>query len=255
MFDPRTQRWNGALPVPRSERSSTPGVATCELSMPATVAAPLYSWIRDVQPAEQQQGPCCAGMAWANWLEAMLRRWAPRTVPMGRWQLDGERVWRRGRELFWKGELDGGLYVSQGFAALLSLGWLPPAAQLRRIPVDWASIGFALLDSPLVQAHQVHAGWYRPDPQNGCIDHKPEPAEDDGFHCTLLIGRSVQFQHGVTTHFYQSMNSWGDSWGWNGLFVMTELEWIEGSIPDGLYTADVHGLAEWQGWRDGVRML
>lgn len=247
-------RWNGALPVPASARSSTPGAALCELPLPAKREVPLYSWIRDVLPAESQNGPSCVGQAWANWLEAMLRRWARGAVPLGRWQLDGERVWRRARELFWNGDLSGGIYLSQGYAALIDLGWIPPDSKLRKIPEDWSSLGVALLEGPIVQAHQVHAGWYRPAPQNGCIDHKPEPTDADGYHATLLIGRSVRMEHGVTTRYLEGLNSWGERWGWHGCYLMTEAEWLEGLMPGGIYTADVY-LQKWTGWREGVRMV
>jgi hypothetical protein len=253
-WDPSTIRWNGALPVPASSLTTTPGVPTCELTLPPLNDVPLYSWIRYVLPSEQQRGPCCVGMAWANWLEAMLRHWAPHVLPRGTWQLDGERVWRRGRELFWKGDLEGGLYPSQGFAALLDLGWIPPDSRLRKIGSNWAAVGAALLAGPICQGHHVHAGWYRPAPENGCLDHAPVPTEGDGYHETLLIGRAVQIRDGEATRFFQGLNSWGNAWGWHGCYLMTEAEWREGLMPDGLYTADVCNLAGWPGWRDGVRM-
>jgi hypothetical protein len=179
----------------------------------------------------------------------MLRRYAEEDPFKPGDQISGEMIWKRGREMFHRGNMDGGLELPQGFEAMRDLGLIPPESQLLAISPDWASVGYALLSTPLVQGHHVHQGWENPDPKSGCIDHAYAPTAADGYHATLRIGRLVQ----DGTKFYVNLNSWGPAWGWYGLYIMTEAEDQEGRMPDGPYTANLPaGWTSWEGWKKGV---
>jgi hypothetical protein len=174
----------------------------------------------------------------------VLRRARGKYVTSGK-QISGEAIWKQGRAKYYNGDLDGGLYIDQGFLAALNLGIFPPDTRLIEIQHDWASVGKALLQAPIVQAHHIHMGWENPSYENGCIDHRESPRSSDGYHATVRIGRLVQDGR----RFYLSQNSWGRSWGFHGCFCMTEAEDAEGLMPDGLYQAALpNDWEHWDGW-------
>jgi hypothetical protein len=189
------------------------------------------------------------GQAWANWLELMLRRYVGSRIFVAPQQISGEMIWKKARQMFYKGDLTGGLELPEGFEAMKELGFIPDDSMLMNIKPDWNSVGFALLSTPIVQAHHIHSGWANPDPVNGCIDHSGHPTTSDGYHATLRVGQIKQ----EGTPFYVSQNSWGMDWGWKGLFCMTSTEDAEGLMPDALYTANMpSGWTSWEGWKKGV---
>jgi len=250
-------RFRGALRVPPVRRAferllgRIPPAPRSPAARNASAASPrLPVWFEYCVPTYEQDGASCVGHAWANWLELAVRRYQSREALLYGEQIDGARIWRRGRELFWRGDLSDGLYVHQGFHAMLDLGLLPPAARLRQVAPDWASVCAAMAAAPLVQAHRVHQGWQAPNRINGCLDHRYYPAADAGCHCTLRVGCLVQRER----RFYASLNSWGPGWGWNGLFVMDEAEDAEGLLPESLYTVDLPAgwARHWIGWRRAI---
>lgn len=212
-------------------------------------AAPATNWFEWLAPTTNQRGESCVGQAWANWMECMLRRYVGKAALAPGEQLDGWAIWKKGREMFWNGSLDGGLYLAQGFAAAVELGILPCAARLARVSPHAADLAAALADTPLVQGHLVHEGWYRPLPLNGCLDHAPAPTDAAGGHATLLAG--VLRQRGGL--YWPFLNSWGADWGWNGLGLMSTEEWQEGWIGDGPVTAILpRGWETHRGWREHI---
>lgn len=236
--------WQGAL-SPAGEPPDVPRL----YASTAVPDAPLFCWFKWCLPTYNQIGPSCVGQGWANWLEMMLRRYREDDPFKPGEQISGEAIWKRGREMFWKGRMNGGLYLPQGLEAMKDLEYVPPESPLMGVEPDWASVGYALRETPLVQGHHVHAGWENPDPQSGCLDHAPAPTNADGYHCTLRMGRLVQSGR----RFYVGQNSWGTTWGWRGLFVMTEDEDAEGRMSGPLYTANLPaGWTSWDGWKKGV---
>lgn len=244
-FDPSQHRWTGAIPKLRITPDPIPASARQETGLPAPLG-----WFDRIVPAINQTGDSCVGQGWANWVEAMLRNDLGRAALKIGQQIDGYAIYRRGREMFWNGTLDGGLYLPQGFAAAVDLGILPADSQLVDVNAECGDDLFAicrrLAKTPLVQAHKVHPGWYRPNRQNGCIDHTPDAdLESTGGHCTLRVGFLVQDE----TPYWALLNSWGQ-WGWHGVGLMTVEEDLEGWLYDGPYTVDLP--ARWYmdgGWR------
>jgi hypothetical protein len=150
--------------------------------------------------------------------------------------------------MFYRGDLDGGLTIPEGFRAMLDMGIYPPETQLVEVPNDWENVGAALLQSPLVQGHHIHDGWFNC-AENGCLDHTGSPKKSDGYHCTVRLARNVQDDR----KFYGSLNSWGNTWGWHGRFVMTVDEDAEGAMEDGPYYARLlDGWQQWEGWQKWV---
>lgn len=235
--------WCGAL--------ARPGISCVNLESAGASddGPPPSTWLPHAVPAENQNGDSCVGHAWANWIELMLRRHCGRQVLAEGEQIDGDAIWKYGRQRFWHGDLHGGLYLDQGFWACKELGLLPPGAELVQCLRGWRDQGVALEIAPLIVGHAVHDGWWKPDPKSGCLDHAPVAAGRNGYHATCRIGRLIQGD----THFYQGLNSWGSDWGWHGTFLMTESEDAEGRMSDGPYSAALpQGWESWEGWRAAI---
>ena len=224
--------WQGALAQPRKAVLG---------SVPAEWTP--RSWFGTAHVATNQIGPSCVGMAVANWVEHKLgSRLDKRT------QIDGYAIWRRGRDMFWNGTYNDGLYLYQGVAAAVSLGILPKTAKYREV-LSATAWNADLEKQPLIQAHWVHDGWNKPDTASGCIDHQYGPSNNQGGHCTLMIGMGLH----SGKNFVFSQNSWGATWGRLGFFCMTVEEHVENSasdvlaidIPDGEWEA-------WTGWKNYV---
>jgi len=239
-FDPARIRWNGCL----AGNARQPWVRS-----PSSFTTKPANWFEYALPAINQNGPSCVGQAWANWMECMLRKYLGPVFPMGK-QIEGELIWRTARKMFWGGNLDGGLYLHQGFAAMMELGILPPGSQLVALPAaDWDAVSEQLVSTPIVQSHHIHPGWFRPDPVSGLIGHASTPGDSDGYHATLLVGTGM---HDASA-YRVGLNSWGTDYAHHGFFVMTDAEWFEGICPDGLYTASLPAnWTEWTGWKKAV---
>jgi hypothetical protein len=204
------------------------------------------TWFDWCLPTYSQDGDSCVGHSWANWLECMLRRrLGPEAIHRGM-QVDGHAIWRRGREMFWGGKMTGGLYLDQGCLAAVDLGILSKSAAPVRIERTISAQSLQLRDTPLVVGHAVHAGWYNPSRENGCIDHAPRP-DGSGYHATLRVG--VLYQG--NSWYYAGQNSWGSDWGWRGYFLMTASEDQEGAMQDSPWTcADPGGPLFGPNWKN-----
>jgi hypothetical protein len=258
IFNEDPKFWTGCHPSERHpRRTAVPRLS----ALPTATPTPLYCWYRYCLPALNQKGPSCVGQAWANWLECMVRRYVPVNrqkslvgeflgTYTSRWQIDGDRLWKQARKLFYSGDMTDGLALDEGAKALLRLGWIPGYADLVEVDPDWESIGVSLANTPLVQAHQVHQGWFEVDPHSGCINHLPNPQKTDGYHATLMIGRAMQRE----IQFRVSMNSWGFEWGNKGYFVMTDREDQDGAVGCPLtFSISPSKFATWEGWALGLR--
>lgn len=252
-FDPSQHKWTGVIPFGRPRRSPrVAGVPSHRPPATSNLPSPI-GWFDRIVPTINQHGDSCVGQGWANWFEAMLRNDLGRAALKLGEQIDGYAIWKRGREMFNNGDLNGGLYLPQGYAAMIDLGMIPTDSELIDVNAeaegDLFKICSRLKKTPLVQGNMVHKGWFNPNPRNGCIDHRPDANEDpEGGHCTLRVGFLVQDE----TPFWAFQNSWGE-WGWHGIGTMTVEEDLEGWLFDGPYTIELppdwiqHG-----GWRKFV---
>ena len=203
------------------------------------------TWFQWCLPTYSQLGDSCVGHSWANWTECMLRRkFGLNVIPSGM-QLDGHAIWKRGREMFWGGKLTGGLYLDQGCLAAIDLGVLSASAKPVRVDRVVSAQSLQLRQTPLVVGHAVHAGWFNPSSENGCLDHAPRP-DGQGYHATLRVGVLLQ----NCSWYYAGQNSWGSDWGWRGYFLMTTAEDNEGTMQDSPWTcADPDGPLFGGSWR------
>lgn len=237
------QRWDGCLARP-SNLHRAAGALRSAGELPEAVG-----WQDYAVPTINQHGPSCCGQAWANWMEMMLRRGIGRDALKEGEQLDGYAIWKRGRELFNGGDLEGGLYLDQGFYAMLDLGIVPPESVLVEIDPDVLAITARLQLTPMVQGHIVAKGWYDPNPENGGLDESIPPRPGDGGHATCLMGFTPQ----DTQPFIVSQNSWGDDYGLHGYFTMSWNYWMRCYLGSGPCSADLpEGWKSWDGWRKYV---
>jgi len=235
--------WRGAL---------VPDAPLAASSVISGDVGPVSTWFGYMLPTFNQKGDSCVGHAWANWIEAMVRRYIhPRAIPEGE-QIDGRAIWKEGRRLFWGNKLNGGLHISQGFEAAVSLGWIPEGSDLVRIAQDWNSVNRALLDAPLVQGHFITPGWFDVSTESGCINHEASRKHKGG-HATLLCATLEQDDdQGELTKWRVLLNSWGSGRGRYGYFTLKEEYWLETAIDDGPYMAEIEEIEAWTSWTDGL---
>lgn len=232
--------WCGVIPEP-----PVVGRSSGDLIRASGPVNESYDWFDFCNPSLNQVGDSCVGWGWAHWLTGMIRRYADGRAFAAELQINGQAIWEKGRDMFWGGTRNGGLYLPQGFEAIRAMGMIPENSVLLRVASDWDSVGLALLDTPIVQAHAIHKGWFEPNPENGCIDHAPMASGSNGYHCTLRVARIRQ----LNKRFYVTQNSWGAEWGFGGYGVMTAEEDAEGLMSPGLYTALLPvGWAGRRGW-------
>ena len=235
--------FNGVLAAPAAEVAGHARLSTGIPLLPGS--AEIRGWSEFANPSDDQGNEqSCVGRAWAGWLECMIRRYiAQSAIPVGA-QIDAHRIWARGREMFWGGSLDAGLYVHQGLAAMVDLGLVPPDTVPMRVTEESVSMAQVLLSTPVVWAHMVSQAWYTADPVNGGI--APDIAPSGlGAHCTLYLERLVQDGNG----WCLLANSWGADWGYYGLGLLRETNAIDYRLPNSFYTARIpDGWEKWRGW-------
>ena len=239
----RDVRWDGcSIPLGNLQR--------CAVAAPEKIKLPEpVGWHKYAVPSINQHGPSCCGQAWANWFEMMLRRYVGMAALQPGEQIDGYAIWKRAREMFYDGKLTGGLFLGQGFAAMVELGIVPPDTTIIDLYPHIAILIEALQSTPCVQGHIVSKGWYEPSPVNGCLDHSKLPEPRDGGHATCLMDPTRKEQW----IFLASQNSWGPDYGLNGYFLMTYEYWSRCHIGEGPCTAKLpKGWEKWDGWKKHV---
>lgn len=204
---------------------------------------PMNDWYNWIVPTYSQKYDSCVGHAWANWLECMLRRYIRRDIISANRQINGDCIWMHARKKHWGGVMKGGIFIHQGFEAMVDLGWIPEDAILVEVPADFETYNNVLADTPVVQGHQVTSGWFEADPENGCIAHTMKPSMSRMGHATC--GISTTIKAGIP--FRGLLNSWGDNWGWHGIGLMTDKYWTATALDDIVYTI---ALPPGRTWRD-----
>jgi hypothetical protein len=220
--------WCGVIPQPAVPGVSEHGIIRAK--EPCTV---FVDWFSYVKPSINQKGESCVGWTSAHWFTAMQIRFGDKQPFEEGWYLDGQIVWERGRDMFWNGDKTGGLYLPQGFKSLADLGIVPNDSIILGVAPDWDSVGLALMETPIIQGHAIHKGWFSPLKTNGCIDHAPMASGANGYHCPLRVARLIQ---AFMRKFFALQNSWGEVWGFGGYGLMTNDEDKEGLMSPGLYT-------------------
>ncbi len=194
-----------------------------------------FCWDEWCIPTYQQNGSSCVSQAWTNAFECMIRRYIGKKTFSEGEQLDADAVDAYAREKWYPKGYKGGMYVPQGFTAMLDLGILPPGTLMEEIADTRSAICTALLETPLVTAHIVHQGWMRASQINGEVENSPKPDGTMGGHCTSRIGFVVQTRNGVAWLYWVQENSWGTKHGYGGLLLLLESEDKECSIGEGPY--------------------
>lgn len=204
-------------------------------------------WYDFALPTYNQEYPSCVGHATANWLEMMLRRYVARDVISTDEQIDGDAIWRKGRQLFWGGTLDGGLLVDQGFLAAVALGMLPQQAMPLRIASTVAAVSQELLQSPVIQGTAVHDGWSFPSPENGAVPFQlPDPFAGHAT-CIVAVGRAESDEDALK-YAVPFQNSWGSEWGRFGYGQLRDDQWKQCLMDDPVTCRLPEGWEKWRGW-------
>jgi hypothetical protein len=180
---------------------------------------PEVDWSRFMSVVDDQQEGSCVGRGLGTNLEIDICRQTGE-----RWQLDSFLFWRHGREMFYRGNLNGGLLLDQGVASAVDLEVIPPGCATQ-IPLDREAINEALQAGPLMQAHSAHDGWMpdRLHPTNGAVDESVAFSYGENGHCTAAMG----WDHHNGREMVTSANSWGVKCGpLNGIFTMTFEHWM-----------------------------
>lgn len=158
------------------------------------------------------------------------------------WQIDSRRIWAHARELYYGGDMTGGLQMEDGFNAEKMLGWLPSTAKLVRVPTDPGELAHQLTKTPICQGTATHDGWGEPSKLNGQIPLHYLPNPYAG-HFTVIVGALAQ----AKSNFITFQNSWGMTWGRFGYGTLRWDQWLQMLLDDPM-TAEVD--PEW--WAEGM---
>lgn len=208
----------------------------------STAPAQAFEWYDYAIPTYAQQYDSCVGHATANWIELMVRRFVGRDAIPDGMQLDGDAIWKRGRQLFYDGSLNDGLLMPHGFGAAIEMGVLPEKSKVVTLRADLNAVAAALLDTPVLQGTSVHAGWETPSRENGSI---PILLNDPtAGHATCIIAQAAQ----DAARGLVFQNSWGD-WGRHGYGLLREDQWEDALLDYPVTCALPEGWTDFDGWK------
>ena len=209
-------------------------------------------WIYHSVPSDSQgDTSACVGYAWAGWMESMIRKHVGRDALAPGEQIDGEAIWRAGREMFYPRDRveAGGLLLEHGFEAAVALGILPRGSVLVRCRSnDAVALSLVMRGNPLVIAQALHDGWNFPNAESGFI--RRATGDRLAGHAILLSG--VTKQRGDP--FYYISNSWGTGWGWHGLCMISEPHYRINTLAMPAYAVMPDGWTEHGGWRRWTKL-
>lgn len=225
-----------------------PSLEARPVTLATTPVSPYSAWTRWAIPTYSQVFPSCVGHATANWIEMMLRRALGRAVLKPGQQIDGDRIWRRARAMFFPREKveAGGLLMDHGFKAAVDLGILPPDTGVMTVHMDAGMVSRMLRTEPVLQGTATHRGWERPDGQNGYI----QPALPDPYagHATVIVG--VLQRDGEDYILFQ--NSWGATWGMGGYGLLRADHWAQSLLGPVAVAKLPDHWTDWEGWRTAI---
>ena len=192
----------------------------------------MRDWYTETVPTDAQELPSCVGRAVAQLLMILRRRKEGRKAITKATMIDGDKIWKRAREMFYGGDMNGGLLLHEGVAAAENLGYLKAGSyRVFRPRNDLAEIDRYLSISPLLQGTATWPAWDMPSTQNGQID-RGRPDWNAG-HATLIV--DVQKRNGRYYNIFA--NSWGPKWGRHGYGLLTETAYRHAVLdrPLGIY--------------------
>ncbi len=177
----------------------------------------MRDWYLETVPTDAQVLPSCVGRSVAQLLMMLRRRKEGRKAITRATVIDGDKIWRRGREMFYGGDMSGGLLLHHGVLAAEDLRYIKKGSyQMIRPANDLDEIDRYLSISPLMQGTATWPAWDWPDGKNGQIA-RGVPNRYAG-HATVIV--DVQRRNGHRYNVFA--NSWGPKWGRYGYGILTE---------------------------------
>ena len=178
-----------------------------------------------------------------------MRRFIGRKIFKEFEQLDGDAAHAEARRMFYGGDMDGGLYMPEAFAAALAMGIFAPGSMLMTIQRREAMYSPIFEKTPFIDGRDV-AGWmnHGTNQENGQIYEGPRTDAAAG-HATWDVSRTFQGNQ----NFWQDQNSWGPKFGYHGLFIMSEqYDEFTGLEDVKYYVVEPEGWETWDGWKKWV---
>ncbi len=184
-----------------------PDCSSSRASSAAPASTPAISYLDRIRVGNDQGNDgACAIFAIASWATVMYPD--QRITDADRLRLYADTLRRLGKPQ------GSGLTPGQAFAACSRAGWLPGCRAIRRVH-DLRD----LARQPLLASYRIGPPWHRVSRQ-GCLDHSaPFPPPDAGLHMVVIVA-SGHITDLPGDGWIYIENSWGKSWGWNGIGVM-----------------------------------
>lgn len=177
----------------------------------------MRDWYLETAPTDAQKLPSCVGRSVAQMLMMLRRRKEGRKAITRANVIDGDKIWKRAREMFYGGDMTGGLLLHHGVLAAEDLGYIKAGSyRMFRPDNDIDQIDRYLAISPLMQGTATWPAWDWPDGKNGQIA-RGTPNRYAG-HATVIV--DVQRRQGHRYNIFA--NSWGPKWGRHGYGILTE---------------------------------
>ena len=230
----------GVIPTPLEMRAGN--LPPWALEQPLR-AGPNNDWFDETVATKAQQPPSCVGRATAQLLMMVIRRqYGWDAIPKGK-IIDGDTIWASRRKHRYGGDMTGGLQVPEGLQEAVEMGMLNGVRYgIVRFNPTTAALDQMLRHMPVIVGVGTHNGWGKVDRLNGQIPFDlPNPYQGHA-----IVAGDVQFKPEET--YVRGPNSWGPDWGANGAWCMTDAQFAQALISDGvtLYLPDGIGEA----WRD-----
>jgi len=111
-----------------------------------------------------------------------------------------------------------GLYFHEAFAACKAAGIIRQRTGMFEATLDDLYTQPLVAGYTMTRAFDNVSSW-------GCLDHGNPEADERGYHAVCIVGKGYgphEAAPSVSPTYIWIENSWGLSWGWKGLGVMTQ---------------------------------